>query len=160
MKRIALLLPIALFCMVAASAQDSTAKKELVGKYKFPDGSVVAEVDVLLDNGVLMMNSTAGTSSLDFLKTDSFSIVAFNGTAVFKRNDQKKVIGVHIEAGGYVLDGIKDSTKISKFAEKWTSSLTIVAPQELNENKSADHIPAAFLERYIDKNLLKEAGMR
>jgi hypothetical protein len=130
MKKILLLLPIALMCVISVFAQDSTAKKELVGKYKFPDGSVVAEVDVLIDNGVLMMNSSAGTSSLDFLKPDSFSIVAFNGTAVFKRNDQKKIIGVHIDAGGYILDGVKDSVKLNSFSLR--------ATMLKNENAGAD----------------------
>lgn len=116
MKRTLLLLSLALVTLVGLHAQDSTAKKELVGKYKFPDGSVVPEVEVVIDNGALMMNSSAGTSSLEFVKGDTFNIVAFNGIAVFKRNDAKKVIGVHIDAGGYVLDGVKDSTTASKYA--------------------------------------------
>jgi hypothetical protein len=116
MKRTLLLLSITLVTLGTLHAQDSTAKKELAGKYKFPDGSVVPEVEVVIDNGVLMMNSSAGTSSLELVKGDTFSIVAFNGTAVFKRNDAKKVIGVHIDAGGYVLDGVKDSSTTSKFA--------------------------------------------
>jgi hypothetical protein len=110
MKRTLLFLSMMLVTVVAANAQDSTAKKDYVGKYKFPEGSVVADVDVVIDNGVLMMNSSAGTSTLELIKGDTFSITSFNGTAAFKRNDAKKVIGVHIDAGGYVLDGVKDST--------------------------------------------------
>jgi hypothetical protein len=101
-----------LFTAVLAVAQDSTARKELVGKYKFPAGSVVEEVIVMQDNGILMMNSTAGTSSLELVKGDTFNIVNFNGIAVFKRNEMKKVTGVHIDASGYVLDGIKDSVAV------------------------------------------------
>jgi hypothetical protein len=55
------------------------------------------------------MASTAGTSALAELGRDSFSIVEFSGTAVFKRGDDKKVNGVHIEAMGYVLDGQKQN---------------------------------------------------
>ena len=115
MKKFLLLLPLTIGLVLLATAQDSTLKKELVGKYKFPDGSVVAEVEVVLENGVLMMNSSAGTSNLDWIKADSFSIAAFNGTAGFRRNDAKKIVGVHIEAGGYVLDGVKDSSTVSHF---------------------------------------------
>jgi hypothetical protein len=42
------------------------------------------------------------------LGVDSFSIVEFSGTAVFKRNETTKVNAVHIEAGGYILDGTKE----------------------------------------------------
>lgn len=151
MKKILLLLPIALMCVISVFAQDSTAKKELVGKYKFPDGSVVAEVDVLIDNGVLMMNSSAGTSSLDFLKPDSFSIVAFNGTAVFKRNDQKKIIGVHIDAGGYILDGLKDSVKLNNYS----FSATMRKSENVGMNDNINFIAAngdALLELFADRN--------
>lgn len=115
MKKFVLLLSFTICMVLLATAQDSTLKKELVGKYKFPDGSVVAEVEVVLENGVLMMNSSAGTSNLDWIKADSFSIAAFNGTAGFRRNDAKKIVAVHIEAGGYVLDGVKDSSTVSHF---------------------------------------------
>jgi len=101
-----------LFTGMLVIAQDSTARKELIGRYKFPAGSVVEEVIVMQDNGILMMNSTAGTSSLELIKGDSFTIVNFSGIAVFKRNEVKKVIGVHIDASGYVLDGVKDSVAV------------------------------------------------
>jgi hypothetical protein len=114
MKRSFLLLSVLLLIIVAANAQDSTQRKDYLGKYKFPEGSVVPEVEVLIENGMLMMNSSAGTSSLELIKGDTFTIVAFNGTAAFKRNDAKKVIGVHIDAGGYILDGVKDSTTTMK----------------------------------------------
>ncbi len=102
-----------LFCSITLTtlAQDS-AQSQLLGKYKFPDGSVVTEVVVGFENGGLTMNSSAGTSVLELIKGDSFNIVSFNGTAVFKRNDAKKVIGVHVDASGYVLDGVKDGAAI------------------------------------------------
>jgi len=103
---------VSLFTGMLVIAQDSTARKELIGRYKFPAGSVVEEVIVMQDNGILMMNSTAGTSSLELIKGDSFTIVNFSGIAVFKRNEVKKVTGVHIDASGYVLDGVKDSVAV------------------------------------------------
>jgi hypothetical protein len=118
MKRTFLLLTTMLLIFIATHAQDSTQRKDYLGKYKFPEGSVVPEVEVLIENGLLMMNSSAGTSSLELIKGDTFTIVAFNGTAAFKRNDAKKVIGVHIDAGGYILDGVKDSTTTTHFVLK------------------------------------------
>jgi len=47
-----------------ALAQDSTYK-EMVGKYKFPAGSVIEEAIVTWENGVLTMSSSAGISALE-----------------------------------------------------------------------------------------------
>lgn len=96
----------------AGHAQDSTLKKEIMGKYKFPAGSVVEEVNVSEESGMLTMSSAVGTSALEQVKGDTFNIISFNGIAVFKRNDLRKVVGVHIDASGYVLDGVKDSVAV------------------------------------------------
>ena len=96
--------------IVALNAQTDKPRpplEDFVGKYVFPDGSVVPDVDVALSGTALTMSSTAGTSALVELGIDSFQIVEFSGTAVFKRGEDKKVNAVHIEAGGYVLDGQK-----------------------------------------------------
>lgn len=126
--RIALFL---LFCLCATAvmAQDTT-QSQLLGRYKFPDGSVVAEVNVIFENGGLMMNSSAGTSTLELIKGDSFNIVSFNGVAVFKRNAAKKVIGVHIDASGYVLDGVKDGAALQN-AWMQTASAFFIDEQNL-----------------------------
>jgi len=88
------------------NAQDTTLK-EFTGKYVFPEGSVVPDVDVVLQDGALSMTSAAGSSSLVKLGVDSFQIVEFSGTAVFRRGEDKKVNLVHIDAMGYILDGTK-----------------------------------------------------
>jgi len=112
MKRILIsVVMIALFC-TALEAQDSSSH-QYVGKYKFPEGSVITSVEVALDNGALTMNSSAGISGLDLLGIDSFNIVNFKGYAVFRRNETKKIVAVHIEASGYVLEGVKDSAAYS-----------------------------------------------
>ncbi len=112
MKKIIVSILASLF-IVAINAQTEPAPKppleDFVGKYVFPDGSVVPDVTVTLDGSALTMASSAGTSALTELGRDSFSIVEFSGTAVFKRGDDKKVNGVHIEAMGYVLDGQKQN---------------------------------------------------
>ena len=105
---------LSLFVIIAAfslNAQDAPKppKEDYVGRYVFPDGSVVPDVTVTLSGDALTMTSAAGTSALTELGRDSFSIIEFSGTAVFKRGDDKKVNAVHIEAGGYILDGQKQS---------------------------------------------------
>jgi hypothetical protein len=91
----------------APTAKDSTLQ-HYVGKYKFPDGSVVAEVTVALVDGALEMSSSAGTSALEKQEgEDLYTIVQFQGTAKFVRDANKKVIGVSINAMGYQLEGTK-----------------------------------------------------
>jgi hypothetical protein len=111
---------LSLFVIIAAfslSAQDAPKppKEDYVGRYVFPEGSVVPDVTVTVSGDALTMSSSAGTSALAELGKDSFSVVEFSGFAVFKRGDDKKVNAVHIEAGGYVLDGQKQSGGLWSF---------------------------------------------
>lgn len=91
----------------AQSPADSTMA-EYTGRYVFPEGNVVPDVTVSLDNDQLSMTSTAGSSSLSRLGVDSFSIVEFSGLAVFKRNELKKINRVYIEAAGYTMEGTRE----------------------------------------------------
>lgn len=107
--------------LLAVQAQSDSTFKSYLGKYTFPDGSVVSQVEVSGDSlTALTMTSEAGSSPLVRLDGDNFNIVNFNGTATFKRADAtKEVTGVHIEAMGYVLDGEK-----AKSTGAWTWSIT------------------------------------
>lgn len=97
-----------------AQDKDSTLQ-DFVGKYKFPEGSVVSEVTVSIEGEGLVMGSSIGTSSLVKIGEDLFSITAYDGSAQFKRDTNKKVIGVSINAGGYALEGTKsDGIAIDK----------------------------------------------
>lgn len=87
--------------------QDSTLLQQYVGKYKFPDGSVVADVTVAIENGAMTMTSSAGVSPLEKQAEDLYAITQFQGTAKFNRDANKKVIGVSINAQGYLLEGTK-----------------------------------------------------
>jgi hypothetical protein len=110
MKKIASLVLASLYIIcVDAQTDPKPPLEDFVGKYVFPEGSVVPDVDVTLSGSALTMTSAAGSSVLNELGRDSFQIVEFNGIAVFKRGEDKKVNGVHIEAQGYVLDGQKKS---------------------------------------------------
>lgn len=110
MKKLLLLLSIGICFSLVANAQTSpadSALKQFVGKYVFPDGSVISSVSIALENGALTMSSAAGVSALVKKEEDLWEITAFNGTAKFKRDDSKKIIGVTIDARGYLLEGLK-----------------------------------------------------
>lgn len=110
MKKIFLLMLVMGSFSVAFAQQSSTADSTLqqyAGKYKFPEGSVVAEVTVILDGGNLTMSSPVGTSPLEKKEEDVFVITQFQGTAKFNRDASKKIIGVTINAGGYLLEGTR-----------------------------------------------------
>ena len=112
MKKIILSILTSIF-IVSANGQSDPAPKpplsDFVGRYVFPEGSVVPEVTVAQSGEALTITSAAGSSVLTELGRDSFTIVEFSGLAVFKRGEDKKVNAIHIEAQGYVLDGQKQS---------------------------------------------------
>ena len=110
MKKFFLLLFVTISFLTVNAQTDSL--QDYTGTYVFGDGSPVQSVDVTLTDGVLSMASSAGTSVLTRLGVDSFLIVDFSGTAVFRRSEDKKVNAVHIEAMGYVMDGQKQENKI------------------------------------------------
>ena len=119
------------FAMVSFAQADTTGK-DLVGRYIFPDGSVVTDVTVNFDNGALTMVSSAGTSDLVKQTIDFYTIVSFQGNAAFKRDSvTKKVLGVVIDAMGYHLEGVKDSAAKTSYvpvkvpAEKESIELAI-----------------------------------
>lgn len=99
-----------LLCMVAlsASAQDSTLK-EYVGRYLFPEGSIVPSAEVTLSNNVLSVNSTQGSSVMQKMAKDTFAIISFDGMAYYRRNDKGVVIGVRVEVGDHILEGVKEN---------------------------------------------------
>ncbi len=107
MKQI-LFLAFCMFVAFAASAQQDSSATAILGKYKFPEGSIVPEATVTNENGTIIMTTSAGSSELVKQNDDVYTIVAFQGTAAFKRNDAKKVIGVVIDAMGYHLEGTKE----------------------------------------------------
>jgi hypothetical protein len=113
MRKFILLILTSIF-IIGVNAQSDPAPKpplsDFVGRYVFPEGSVVPDVTVALSGEALTMSSVQGSSALTDLGRDSFTIVEFSGLAVFKRGEDKKVNAVHIEAQGYVLDGQKQSS--------------------------------------------------
>lgn len=106
MKRIIFSLLLVTGFLYANAQNDSL--DHYVGKYKFPDGSPVTEISISVENGTLMAASAMGNS--EFKKTDTkdvFEIVAYGGTATFRRNDQNKVTGLLIQVQDISMEGTR-----------------------------------------------------
>jgi hypothetical protein len=97
---------------IIAVAQQDTTLQQYTGKYKFPEGSVVTEVTVAIENGVLLANSPMGSSELKKTEADVFEIVAYGGTATFKRTEGK-VSGVQMIVGDMILEGTKAENTVN-----------------------------------------------
>jgi len=107
------LFAIAAFMTVGAQQNPETdSLKEYTGKYKFPEGSVVTEVNITIENGVLFAGSAMGSSELKRIEKDLFEVVTYAGKAIFKRNEEAKLIGVRIEVEDLILEGTKEVNSI------------------------------------------------
>lgn len=107
MKKLFLLLLISGFFISAQAQTDSL--QQYVGKYKFPEGSVVPEVDVTVDSsGNLSISSAMGSSELKkTAEKDVYILVAYNGLTTFKRSTEGKVNAIKIEVNDVLLEGPK-----------------------------------------------------
>lgn len=95
-----------LFGFLAANAQTDSLQ-QYTGKYKFPDGSPVTEITMTVENGLLMAGSAMGSTEFKQTSTaDVFEIVAYGGTATFKRKEGK-VSGLQIQVGEVDMEGEK-----------------------------------------------------
>lgn len=105
MKKMFLSLLLVLGFMTINAQTDSL--QQYTGKYKFPDGSPVAEITMTVENGILMAASAMGSTEFKPTGTpDVFEIVAYGGTATFKRKEGR-VTGVQILVGDVNIEGEK-----------------------------------------------------
>lgn len=111
MKKLLFLLVLSFAIVISLKAQDSL--QQYVAKYKFPQGSVVSEVDVILENGNLMVNSTMGSASLEKTAADQFNMPSYNGTVVFTRNEAKKITGIKIDVMNILLEGTREEKEFN-----------------------------------------------
>jgi hypothetical protein len=95
------------FILSAQQTPQTDSLKEYTGSYKFPEGSDVTEIKVVVENGALWANSVKGNSELKKIEKDVFEVVSYTGTATFKRDEKGKVNGLHIEVGRLIMDGTK-----------------------------------------------------
>ena len=106
MKKIFTCFSFLLFVAVASAQTDSL--QQYTGKYKFPDGSPVTEITVVLDSTGLTASSAMGNSELRKTDTkDVFDIVAYSGTATFKRSDDGKITGLRIQVQDVDMEGTR-----------------------------------------------------
>ena len=90
----------------ATPALDSVAAKDLLGKY---DTGGMGNIVVSWEQGKVV-GALEGQGSAELKPTatpDVLSIVGFEGTATFIRDEQKKVIKVKLEVQGQVIEGAK-----------------------------------------------------
>lgn len=90
-------------------AQQDTTLQQYTGKYKFPDGSVISEMTVTIENGILMAGSVMGNSELKKTEGDVFEVVAYSGTATFRRTEGK-IAGVQIIVRDIIMEGTKSES--------------------------------------------------
>jgi hypothetical protein len=106
MKKILLLSTLLLGVFITIQAQDSTLT-QLTGKFKFAEGSPVQEVVITADNGTLVAASAMGSFVLQKTGEDQYFIADFQAPVVYKRDSNRKVIGLSISVSGMVLEAVK-----------------------------------------------------
>ena len=97
--------------LVSQAQTDSLS--DYTGKYKFPDGSPVTEIGVVVENGILTATSVMGNTELR--KTDNkdvFEIVAYGGTATFKRAEDGKVKMMRVQVQDVDMEGTKQDAAV------------------------------------------------
>lgn len=102
------LLLVAVFIVSALSLKAGESLEEYAAKYKFPQGSMIPELNVVFENGALSLTSSLGTSVIEKTTEDHFNIPNYKGTAVFVRNSAKKITGIKIEMKGVSISGNRE----------------------------------------------------
>lgn len=119
MKKLLLTVTVLFFTSLATHAQADTLLQQYTGKYIFPDGSPVKEIAVVIQEGILTATSVMGNSELRKTENkDVFEIVAFAGTATFKRNEAAKVNGVQIQVQDVNMEGTKTEDAVRYYLRK------------------------------------------
>ena len=111
MKQLFFVCMIVMTSLVSQAQTDSLA--DYTGKYKFPDGSPVTEIGVVVENGILTATSVMGNTELR--KTDNkdvFEIVAYGGTATFKRAEDGKVKMMRVQVQDVDMEGTKQDAAV------------------------------------------------
>ncbi len=121
MKKIFLLSTLLLGVFITIQAQDSTLT-QFTGKFKFAEGSPVQEVVITADNGALVAASAMGSFVLQKTGEDQFFIAEFQAPVVYKRDSNKKVVGLAINANGMVLEAVK--VEAASFVDEKIYNLT------------------------------------
>ena len=108
--RKALFLAITILAFNFANAQTplpADSLKVYTGKFKFPDGNPVTEINVTIENGILTAGSAIGSSELKHREGDIFDLVAYSGICTFKRNGDGKVNKMRVQVNELDMEGEK-----------------------------------------------------
>jgi hypothetical protein len=108
MNKIITIIAFAIALSLSALGQDAPLQ-DYTGKYNFPEGSPVPNVEMKLVEGVLIGESQMGSSTFTRIEGDKFTIVEYNGTAEFIRNAEGKVISIKVTVDTMVLEGTKEA---------------------------------------------------
>lgn len=101
------------FCTFSFLHAQTDSLQQYTGKFIFPEGSPVLEIEVIIDNGLLTATSAMGNSELKNVGKDVFEIVSFGGVATFVRDSTQKITLLHIEVQDVIMDGTKEKTENS-----------------------------------------------
>lgn len=112
MKKFFLVASLMMGLMATVNAQ-SSALKDYVGKYAFPEGSPVDVVTLTIDDTVLVSNTSMGSTPLERKGVDTFYLAAYDASVIFKRDASNAVVSVTIAVQGMELIGKKQSTTIA-----------------------------------------------
>jgi hypothetical protein len=115
MKKVLILLVLFFAFFQSNLLAQTDSLQAYVGRYVFQQGAIIPDVSVQLDNGSLVMVAAMGSAALVKTGVDEFSIPSYSGVAVFKRNNDGKVVGVRIEAMGNILEGNKENFALGYF---------------------------------------------
>jgi len=109
----------ATIAILSANAQTDSLQ-QYIGKFKFPDGSPVTEITMTVENGLLMAGSAMGNTEFKPTGTaDVFEVVAYSGTATFRRTEGK-ITGVQIVVGDVNIEGTKtEGLSATSFYSEW-----------------------------------------
>lgn len=102
------------------SQAQTDSLQEYTGKYKFPDGSPVSEIGVEIQDGILTATSVMGNSELKKTENkDVFEVVAYSGTATFRRGDDGKVKTLRIQVQDVDMEGVRsDAWALAGYREQ------------------------------------------
>lgn len=112
MKKSLLLVLAIILTTVAVNAQQDTTLAQYAGKYIFQAGAPVPDATVNVAGTAMSVTSAMGTATLVKIEGDLFSLVEYNGTAEFKKNEAGKVISVTIRVGDTEIFGTKETSAI------------------------------------------------
>ncbi len=102
MKQVSLLV-LSFFLVLSCKALEDSLMV-YAGRYKFPNGSSIREVDIVFSNGMLLGYSSTGNSA--FKKVPGKHVfLAYNGIATFIPNREGKITHLKLEFPNLVLEG-------------------------------------------------------